>query len=188
VFVEQSGRVLFARVPPRSDDLGLSLRTWNVVGGPSSVLARADLVRDVGAFDERFSVFADWDLWLRLARHGRVVGVAKPVVAYLLHASNMHAGDTGALVRELEELRGKHPEIELDRATYARWLAGAQRRSGRRAAAARTYAASGLRDRSAGNLARAATALAPERLLRALRRGVERRDAADQAWVARLLR
>lgn len=188
VFVDEAGRVLYRRVPPTGHDLGPGLRTWNIVGGPSSVLARTAFVREVGGFDESLSVFADWDLWLQLAQRGRIVGAHEPLVAYLLHAANMHAGDTKPLIGELRALTEKHPQIDLDRPSFARWLAGGQRRSGRRLAAARTYLASGVRDRDARNIARSLMTVTAEPLLSTMRRLYERPRVSDHAWVERLFR
>jgi glycosyltransferase involved in cell wall biosynthesis len=174
VFVDESGAAHHVRIPdaPASRD---ELLRWNVIGSPSGVLARTDLVRAVGGFDESFAVFADWDLWLRLSRHGVLVGCPEPLVAYSLHSGGMSTGDTAGLIDELRHLRMKYATaeppltIEPDRVTLARWLAGGQRRAGRRLVAVRTYVGSGVRDRNAGNLLRGFALLFGERSLRAVR-------------------
>jgi GT2 family glycosyltransferase len=159
VFVDESGAVNHVRIPdaPASRD---DLLRWNVIGSPSGVLARTDLIRAVGGFDETFAVFADWDLWLRLSMHGVLVGCPEPLVVYSLHSGGMSTRDTAGLIEELHRLRMKHAAaepplaIDPDRVTLARWLAGGQRRAGQPRAAGRTYLESGIRDRNAPNLAR----------------------------------
>lgn len=43
-----------------------------MVCGTSSVLTRRSALEAVGGFDERYRISEDWDLWLKLARHGAV--------------------------------------------------------------------------------------------------------------------
>jgi glycosyltransferase involved in cell wall biosynthesis len=55
---------------------------------PSSVLARAALVREVGAFDEAIDCSEDYDLWLRLAFRSPVCVVDEPLISVRRHSSN----------------------------------------------------------------------------------------------------
>lgn len=160
VFIDREGRVLHERLPPERTDLRHRLRSWNVVGSPSGVIARTSLVRASGAFDEHLSITGDWDLWLRLSSLGQIVGVNEPLVAYMLHSGNMHARDTAELRAELERIDSKLAaespprRLDVDRATLARLIAGGQRRAGQRSEAARTYLSSGARDLDLPNLLR----------------------------------
>jgi glycosyltransferase involved in cell wall biosynthesis len=87
---------------------GADLRRRNgVPGGGSGVLARTEAVRSVGGFDPRFSIFADWDLWLRLAESGEPAHVPRALVAYREHAGQM-ARDADAALAELALLRTEH--------------------------------------------------------------------------------
>jgi glycosyltransferase involved in cell wall biosynthesis len=56
----------------------------NVVG-TSTVMARADLLRALGGFDEGLAQAEDWDLWLRLAARAPVGCLPQPLVEYLQH-------------------------------------------------------------------------------------------------------
>jgi glycosyltransferase involved in cell wall biosynthesis len=161
VFVDAEGRVLHYRSPPRSmRDFSARLLSWNVVGSPSGVIARTQVVRDVGGFDEDLSMLEDWDLWLRLAPAGIFAGVPVPLVAYTLHSGNMHARSTSELLAQLERIRAKlraetPPRVlDVNSVDLARMVAGGQRRAGQRRAAGRTYLESGIRSRNAPNLAR----------------------------------
>lgn len=48
----------------------------------STVLARTEALRGVGGFDSALDGAEDWDMWLRLARQGRIVKVDSPLVVY----------------------------------------------------------------------------------------------------------
>ena len=48
----------------------------------STVIARTDVVRRLGGFDPALDGVEDWDMWLRIAREGRIVKVDAPLVVY----------------------------------------------------------------------------------------------------------
>lgn len=54
-----------------------------VAGGASSVLARRELVQELGGFDESLFGAEDTDLWIRLAALGRFCCIAEPLVVVL---------------------------------------------------------------------------------------------------------
>ncbi|HSS20818.1 MAG TPA: glycosyltransferase family A protein [Pyrinomonadaceae bacterium] len=54
--------------------------TCNVI--TSSVVVRRQLLLDVGLFDERFPNSQDFDLWLRLAKHGVRIGYQQKVLVH----------------------------------------------------------------------------------------------------------
>jgi glycosyltransferase involved in cell wall biosynthesis len=143
--------------PARDPDeiLGLLLRGNWMPAGASNVVARAEVVRDLGSFDEEFRHFADWDLWIRLAATGRGAACPEALVAYVRHPQNMVLTDPTGLVRELRALAAKHraaadrygvrPDRVLpDQAGVYRWLGASQARSGRRMRAAAYYLRAGL--------------------------------------------
>jgi glycosyltransferase involved in cell wall biosynthesis len=110
------------------DDLHTLLLEGNVLpGGCSNVLARTDVVRATGGFDERLSMVADWDMWLRLAERGRGVACHEVVVAYRKHSENM-SGPQG-FAKKYEELeyfvskQRRERGGEFDVRGYAGWLA-----------------------------------------------------------------
>ncbi len=90
VIVDDGLRPLAVRRPSLPADLLDQLfLEGNLIGSPSSVVASRDVLRDLGGFDERLSFTADWDLWIRLARAGRLECVSEPLIAYRLHGSSM---------------------------------------------------------------------------------------------------
>jgi len=133
--------------PPSGDVAPLLLATNRVPGGGSGVLADAELVREVGGFDERLRNLADYDLWIRLALAARVATVDRPLLAYRIHG--------GGLSRQLVDVLDEHDHVvgKYAAARAARgvelvpeihfWVADRLERSGRRAAALRSYVRAG---------------------------------------------
>jgi glycosyltransferase involved in cell wall biosynthesis len=196
-------RFLFGVAPPDPETVRDALLRWNVIWcGCSNVVARADVVKALGGFDENLFQLADWDLWIRLALAGRAAAAPDILVGYVMHEESMLLTDRRDVFPEIEYLAEKHRAaheaygIELDRALFSRWVARGHRRAGRRMRAVRTYATGAVRHRDAGALVRAAGAFLPERAIDASRQvaGVERRSTLQKlpvpepAWVARFRR
>ena len=74
--------------PVPAGDLYSQLLLGNFLPG-MSVLARRQLVEDVGGFDAELA-FEDWDLWQRLAREYEFAYVDQPTVRYRIHSNNLH--------------------------------------------------------------------------------------------------
>ena len=161
----------------------------NAIGSPSSVLARTELVRAVGGFDEELGLLADWDLWLRLAGAGTGSASREVLVAYTEHAGSMTAAHVG-VERELARMAETHASLisehggRLGGAELVRWSVGGRRRGSGRLGAARAYLAAGVRERDAGSLVRAPAALLGENLLGRLRGRRAARRVGSPAWLA----
>jgi glycosyltransferase involved in cell wall biosynthesis len=174
----------------RADDLARRLLSNNVVGTPSGVLVRADVLERVGVFDERLSALADWDLWLRAAAGGSAVACQQPLVAYRHHPQNMMTTDAPAIIAEFELLREKHREaarragVEFGATWLTRWQAARDLAAGRRLSAAGAFLRSGVRHRDRRDLARAAGALGGD-LLQRVGRAAERRSTTRPDWLDR---
>ena len=169
--VDVQGRILHIADPPEPGSLTARLRGWNVIpAGASNVVVRADLLQFVGHFDEQFRHFADWDLWIRLAAAAPPATVPEVLVAYVEHPGNLRFTEPDVLVRELQIFDAKHRlagDSERERFAILRWIADAEWRSGRHAAAAMTF----------GRLLRSGSALSQARwALASLRAGLRRDD------------
>ncbi|MEA2330228.1 MAG: hypothetical protein QOH58_366 [Thermoleophilaceae bacterium] len=192
VFVDAHGTPLRPDPAPDPATVRETLRASDVVGGPSTVMARTALVRELGGFEPSLAVLADWDLWLRLAGAGRAAACADVLVAYREHGENMSAVAAGRVFDELDVLNGRHGLArDLDGVLFTRWVAGQQRAGGRRGAAARAYLRGARRFRSPGLLVRALAMPfgepvmgIPERF-RGLRGGAESRPSGpmDPNWL-----
>jgi glycosyltransferase involved in cell wall biosynthesis len=152
------------------------LVTNAIHAGASSVIARSSVVREVGGFDENLVQFTDWDLWIRLAAHGRAAACPDTLVAYCLHDRNQMLVEPPDVLDELDYVIAKQRaagfEMNPDRAYYAHWLAVGHRRVGRERDAARIYLRAAVRHRDAGHLVRGLAMLVGEPAMRAGRRAI----------------
>ena len=183
VAIDPAGEVIEVLPCPPVDDVRRLLRRQNVLRCPSSVMARADLVRRVGALDENLNELTDWDFFIRLVDAGRAAAVDEPLVGYLVHPQNRRLRQDSDVEREFRYLAAKHAGsgLPLERAGFSRWVAMGHLRAGRRLEAVRVYLASAVRDRNPGNALRAGAALVGERAFRLRRRLVA--EKPDPAWL-----
>jgi glycosyltransferase involved in cell wall biosynthesis len=171
-------------------DVSRVLLVDNIVGGPSGVLVRADVLRRVGGFDDRLSALADWDLWIRATRSGTVGICAAPLVAYRHHDESMTKAEAGTILAQFELMQEKHGQeaadagVELGAEWRRRWQASQELASGHRLRAARGYVRSALRTRNPRDLLRAVGALGGNRLQR-LGRRAEARILTRPPWLDR---
>ncbi|MEQ9638590.1 MAG: glycosyltransferase [Alphaproteobacteria bacterium] len=68
--------------------------------GLSTVMARTELLRAVGGFDETLDLCEDWELWIRLAERTELDYVDAPLTRYRFHPGNS--------TRDLDRLRAAH--------------------------------------------------------------------------------
>jgi glycosyltransferase involved in cell wall biosynthesis len=138
VVVDAALRIVGAQHPPREGSLPGSILRYNAVpGGASGVLARTELVRELGGFDPQLRILADWDLWIRLALRSPLATVDRPLVAYVLHGANMTSAPEG-FAAELERIRARYAGerarygVELNEVGWSDWFAELERRAGKR--------------------------------------------------------
>lgn len=99
LLIDPDDRVIGRRVKEKVETVfaGSSLREMvlkrgNVVGTPTDVLVRRDLLDKVGLFDLDYGVYLnDWDLWLRCGSAADIYLMAEPVVRV-----RQHPGQVGA--------------------------------------------------------------------------------------------
>ena len=104
-FSNASGEV--TSVEPGVDGLDFhALLTWCWLLQSTAVI-RADVLREVGAFDETLTAADDWDLWLRLALHTQLAVVVDPLVSVLVHDGNQ-SNDAERMYRSAAALLIKH--------------------------------------------------------------------------------
>jgi glycosyltransferase involved in cell wall biosynthesis len=168
VAVDRERRATRALPFPEPEELmRLQLRQSVVPAGGSNVIARTDLLRKLGGFDERLYHLADWDLWIRLAEAARAAASAEVSVAYLEHGMNMHLTELPKIRAEFEYLVEKHRAlserygIDFDREGFELYVAWAHRRSGHPRKAAAIYMRSALAHRRPKHVARALWMLIP---------------------------
>ena len=183
--LDQEDMVRSRTSPPEPGAVRSLLRQANPVpGGCSNVVARAELVRAVGGFDERLALIADWDLWIRLADESQPACCPELHVGYRLHDENMHIRLADQLDTELDHLAAKHATTLPPARAHPDllvWHARAYARGGHRFRAARVFARRWRLTQDPHDLRRAAGALVGERVSGALRS----QSAADEQALAR---
>jgi glycosyltransferase involved in cell wall biosynthesis len=158
--------------PERVLDRLIAHPTSAIPAGASNVCVRTEVVRGLGAFDERLFHLADWDLWLRLAERGAPAACAEQHVAYVRHAGSMLLHIPEQVLDEAEYLFDKHAALaerrsaRFDALGFERWVASGHRRAGRRRKAAAIYVRGAVRHRRPANLLRAVGALIGESVWR----------------------
>ena len=116
------------------------LRFNPVTGGGSGVLADRQLVLSLGGFDPTFSMYADWDMWARLAHAAPLAVVDLPLVGYVEHAGGMSQRGLHLAFEELDDLAASLARLAarsgtdttLDRKGLGMWMLRQQTSAGRR--------------------------------------------------------
>src|SRR5437660_1578590 len=108
VYIDEAGRPLRIRRTPDPAELASGILRTNLIGGPSTVLVRADALRQTGEFDEKLNVLADWDMWIRMLERGPAIVCNEILAGYRVHATNMHSREVSRIRSEPAYLRRKH--------------------------------------------------------------------------------
>jgi hypothetical protein len=186
--VDEHLAVLRLLPAPTVDGLFSEILRWNVIGGPSTMLIRRDILERAGGFDERLSVLADWDLWARLASSNRPAACPEPLVAFVRHSGSMQTVQAQSILEELGLLEEKHQAareehgVQVDADMILRSAALGHLRAGHRLHAARLLAADAVTRRRPPSLAAAGAVLAGEWAIEVLARLRGRRVRAPD-WL-----
>ena len=192
VAVDDHANVLFAFETPPPEPLQFDVIEKCVIpAGPSNVLIRTALLRELGGFDEQLLNMEDWDLWIRLASAGKAVVVPEILVAYLEHAEGKSLTPPHVAYERLRYLEEKHRALraelgrDIDQVAFAHYVAWLQLRSRRHASAAGVYLRSAIRNRRPQDALLAARfgmrALVPMR--RRLRSAPTRERVPEPSWL-----
>lgn len=131
-------RIVRAQVPLPPDAMVKMLLRYNAIpGGGSTVILRRALWPHIGPFDTQLRIGEDWEMWIRLAKHGIPAWVCAPLVAKRLHATNATL-DTSEIIngtRYIERLHG----IDADWGILHQWMGHLSLQVGHRRAALRHF-------------------------------------------------
>ena len=104
-WLDERKHFLHALASPDPDGLDVRLLRWNEIwAGCSNVIARTEVIRRLGGFDEHLFQLADWDLWIRLAFDGRAAAVGEVLVGYVMHSQSMLLNDRRDVFAEFRYL------------------------------------------------------------------------------------
>lgn len=194
VIVDERLRVKSFTPAPGGGTLLVGLLARNTMpGGGSNILARTELLRDVGGFDSGLAHMSDWDTALRLAVAAPGAAVAAPLVAWVRHEaataptleSALH--DLGVITARYADVAARHG-VRVDAAATLVWVGSSEIETGRRGhrlRAARAFVLAARADRRPGYLVRAASALLGSRLNKAARERLRERPPRPD-WLAAL--
>lgn len=158
VTVDDEFRIRRVHRPPRHEDVApLVLRANAIPGGGSGVMAKTSLVRDAGGFDEKLSMFADWDLWIRLALRAKLVSVSRFLLLHVRHGENMSLNTS----ESLDEVRYMEQKYAVERTSYGvplqsvrtlLWIAQMEGRAGHRLRSAQIFLSLAKEQRSLSSI------------------------------------
>lgn len=83
------GRFDLVALDPRADSTFESLAVSGTIWPPATALLRREVVDRVGRFDPAQRLVEDWDLYLRMSRHGPFAVVDTQVAWYRQHGGNL---------------------------------------------------------------------------------------------------
>ena len=89
--VDARGRRLFTRSLPASPDVIAHVLVFGNPISHGTVMVRRDALRAAGGYDEALLASDDYDLWLRLAQHGRILAIPMVCLRYRQHDAQMTA-------------------------------------------------------------------------------------------------
>jgi glycosyltransferase involved in cell wall biosynthesis len=164
--------------PEPSTLLGVLYRHQVIPGAASNLLVRADLMAELGGFDDALHQLADWDLCLRLAQRALPAAVNELMLAYVQHGSSMLVTSRPSVFGEYDRFRAKHAGearasgASFDPEAMGFWVVNRMEKAGHRGRAARESVAAGLHYRE------------PALLVNALRLALRRSAAATPALAA----
>ncbi|HZU60020.1 MAG TPA: glycosyltransferase family A protein [Solirubrobacteraceae bacterium] len=134
--LDDRGRILSVRSLPEPANIRRALRSINVLGGPSAVMLRRQLIDRVGGFDESLSVLADWELWLRVTDQASLAVCPEVLTGYVVHRGGMHVTRTDEAMAEFAELGRRYGTARrpgdwgMSDDVFTRWAASAYRAGG----------------------------------------------------------
>jgi GT2 family glycosyltransferase len=135
-FIDSIGKRVGRWTCPLPAEISLSpdlvterLLVQNFISIPGTIFQRATAL-ELGGLDEKLWYTADWDLWLRIARRGTTLYMAKTLAAFRVHQMAMTATRSTRLSefrRQLETVLERHlAEWQAHRTTRKRVEAAAR--------------------------------------------------------------
>jgi len=138
VRIDADQRILSGTPPPGPEELARRIARFNLMpGGCSNAMVSRAALEAVGPFDDGYKHFADWDLWIRLARQDLPAWVSSPLTGYRIHGGNKSL-DVAGMMADLKCIQDRH-HTSIDMAAFCHYLAWLFLRAGRRRQALRYF-------------------------------------------------
>jgi len=149
VNITDEGRIVSGRPPLPPEETVRALLRYNAIpGGGSNVIVRRTTWARVGPFHARLRNTEDWEMWIRLARHGLPACACSPLVGYRVHGSNASL-DIAQIVDGTRLIEALH-HTAADWGRLHRWLAESYLRRGDRRRAVGQFVRAAMRGEAAG--------------------------------------
>ena len=182
VNIGDRGQVVYCRTPLPPEEVVAALPRYNAIpGGGSNVVVRRATWMEVGPFDTRLRNTEDWEMWIRLAKHGPPAWVCSPLVGYRVHNSNSSL-DIAEIVRGTKLIEGVH-RTTADWGRLHRWLAESCLRSGQRRDAVGQFARAAARGQFRGVVADVGD-IVRRRVVRSVLRLEPEKATTRDPWIA----
>jgi glycosyltransferase involved in cell wall biosynthesis len=107
LIIDELARVVGRREYPVEDDAVRAVLLDFNPFAQSAVMFRREAALTAGGYDSAAHYVEDYDLWLRMARRGRVHNLPEPLVAYRLHGEASKVKGTKRQLRATLELKNK---------------------------------------------------------------------------------
>ncbi len=141
--IDGQGRILPGHRKPQHGGLVVAPLFASIFIHTSCVVARRDVIRQAGGFDEGLEANEDYDLWLRLSLHHPFVSLSKPLCYRRSHRGSLSRnGSVRNLIRKarlLEEFYDKHGDGIIPPGLAHRRLAKTYYTAGKAIARRRDY-------------------------------------------------
>lgn len=132
--IDESGkRLAHQQYPGVNDRLVTALEKRKRFPAHSSLLYRAETIKRLGGFNERYLRAQDYDLQLRCIGEGKMASVSEPLVEYRLHDQNISRSSTAVsqatysyaagVCHALRRCGQEDPSTTLDEAAWQQLLA-----------------------------------------------------------------
>ena len=138
VFIDEGLRVIDGAPPLSPGELVRDIGRYNPVpAGSSNVIVRRKILAAVGSFDPALRAAEDWDLWIRLARHGHPASVPEPLVGCRVHG--ITATRNRRLMLSEVGIVARRQRVPVDWPHHFRWAAWNSMLDGQRLEAINHY-------------------------------------------------
>jgi GT2 family glycosyltransferase len=181
VVINSHDRIVRAQRPLPPDTIVTALLRYDAIpGGGSNVVMRRTTWRQTGPFDTRLRSGEDWEMWIRLAKHGLPTCVCSPMIAKRLHRSNATI-DIAEIVRGTQLIEALH-HTTADWGRLHRWMAHSCLRAGQRRAALRQFARAAIRGQGRAVASDLGTIL-HENIVGRITKSKSDGTLSDDAWI-----